>query len=201
MFLLWFSAWAISGCYLLYVGLQGEQVIWNQPISFMMLVLLIFSTYQLTQILILYARLRERGWRVSLPVFLFNYDETGLRQMRFIPARDEFQITPEFDEKKSEMANLLEALYLARGWDSETRLWRELVPVYTPKIPQTIELVQGLLRDQGILAVIERPNTESTYGSSVMSGYIAVPKAQHQEAVEFLREYFENNENELSGIH
>ncbi len=149
----------------------------------------------------IFLQLRQRGWRVSLPVFLFNYDESGIKNLKFIPSREEFQVTPQFNEAHSEMANLQEAIYLARGWDSETRLWRELVPVYTPKIPQTISLIEQILRDEGILAVIERTNTESTYGSATFSGHILVPKAQYKEAVEILREYFENNEDELNGIH
>lgn len=201
MFLLWLSLSIVSAGYLLYVGLLGEKQVLKTFGGLFMLSLLVVASYKLLRIFILYGRLRQRGWNVSLPMFLFHYEELGAQELRFVPAREEFQVTPQFSESRSEMANLQEALYLARGWDSETRLWREMVPVYTPTIPQTIHLIEQLLRDEGILAVVERTNTESTYGGATFSGHISVPKAQYNDALDFLRDYFENNEAELSGLH
>ncbi|MDX1971420.1 MAG: hypothetical protein SFY68_02705 [Candidatus Sumerlaeia bacterium] len=201
MFLFWLSLFFTSLLYLFLLWHELGIWLWQSGFGILFLLLLGLAAFQLQKTFGLFIHVRQLGWGISLPVYLFHLDELGLKEARLIPRREEFELTPSFNPDATELDNLREALLLARGWDEETRLWREMVLLYTPLIPQTIDMVLELLRAEGFLAIIDSPTTESTYGGAILSGNILIPKAQKEEAVEFLSHYFENNPKELERIH
>jgi len=162
----------------------------------------IYSAYRFTIGYLLFDKTVKQGWNISFFEFAWRIEETGLHREHPIPIMEEFKATPFYDEKRTIWQNFKEALLLARGWDMEARMWRELVPVFTPQIAGTEEFIGELLKAEDIKVFYSSSSAlEGAYGAkNLQRKTIFVPMAQFEEAREFIAEYYDNNPDELEGL-
>lgn len=162
----------------------------------------IYSLYRLNIGALVYKRIRDRGWDISLPTYFLQSPDFSLTLKAFIPEKETFESTPSHDPKLSEWENLREAVLTAQGWDREKRDLHQLIPLYQTRIAGIDALVLDLLKQEGFIVEFRQSALRSTYGNQTigMGEMIYVSKAHYDDAREFLEEYFQENEEELAGL-